>query len=486
MKQNKKVFYKMFSIFIFFCILSTTQIAFSSSLKNEKSNLETNFTSFEKEVYYDLLIISPEKFKTAIKPLVEHKNKHRVNTINIAVEDIYEQVFWRGKDKAEKVKYFIKDAIENWQIKYVLIVGGRCDQSKTENYWVPVRYTNIIRDYKGHEKWPEGDFLTDLYFADIYDSNGNFSSWDSDNDGIFGEWYDKNTAEDRPDLYPDIAVGRLPCRNILDVKIVVNKIIRYETNNFDSSWFKKLLVVAGDTYPEKTDYIDGENYTQQAIEIMNDFEAVKIWSTKGNLNWFNIVREINKGCGFLFLSGHGGANSWATHPPNDIDNWIGNFKNKHMTLLLNRNHLPVVLSASGCFNNMFNVSLSDTFLVWWSITKDFAIPYNIPRCFGSALVLRPFGGSIATIASTAYSYESSDINSNRGGCEWLDIHFFEEYKNSNSKILGDCWKNTVNRFLQNFSIDWNDSSTYGDAIIAKNLEQWLLIGDPSLKIGGYN
>ena len=486
MRLDRKFFYKLFSIFVLFCLLSTTQIVFSGSIKTKNSNIETNVTSFKNEVCYDLLIISPEKFKTSLEPLIEHKNKNNVNTINIAVEDIYDQIFWRGKDKAEKIKYFIRDSIENWGIKYVLFVGGRRDQSKTESYWVPARYSNIIRDYKGHENFPEGDFLTDLYFADIYDSEGNFSSWDDDNDGVFGEWYDKEKATDIPDLYPDVAVGRLTCRNIFDVKIVVNKIIRYETGNFDDSWFKKMVVAGGDTYPEKTDYIDGENYTQQSLDIMSDFDSVKIWSTKNNLNWLNIVREINKGCGFLFLSGHGGANSWATHPPNDINTWIGNFKNRYMNLLFNRDKLPVCLSASGCFNNMFNVSLSDTFLVWWSITKDFAIPYNIPRCFGSNLVLRPFGGSVATIASTAYSYESSDINSKRGGCEWLDIHFFEEYKNSNTKILGDCWKNTINRFLQNFSIDWNDNSTYGDAIIAKNLEQWLLIGDPSLKIGGYN
>ena len=99
--------------------------------------------------------------------------------------------------------------------------------------------------------------------------------------------------------------------------------------------------------------------------------------------------------------------------------------------------------------------------------------------------MNPRGGSIATIASSAYSYESSDIIGNRGGCEWLDIHFFEEYNGSESNILGDCWSNTINRFLQNFSIDWSDHSKMGDGLIVKNLEQWVLIGDPSLKIGGY-
>jgi hypothetical protein len=102
------------------------------------------------------------------------------------------------------------------------------------------------------------------------------------------------------------------------------------------------------------------------------------------------------------------------------------------------------------------------------------------------MIFNPHGGSIATIGSTAFSYESPDVNSNRGGIEWLDIQFFKEYGINNIDILGDCWKNTISAFLDNFSIDWKDSGPDGDAIIVKNVQQWLLIGDPSLKIGGYN
>jgi len=473
------------SLFIAIVLLSNIFIAVIDGKSITISNNKNTSLECQKEKY-DLLIITPKIFLEHIKPLLDHKDRHGIKTKVVTVENIYNQIFWRGKDKAEKIKYFIKDSKENWNIEYVLFIGGRKDQSKTESWWIPVRYTNVIRDYKGHERFPEGDFLSDLYFADIYDKNENFSSWDDNNNGIFGEWKINNSAEDIPDLYPDLYVGRLPCRNELDVKVVVKKIIDYETNDFDDPWFKKMLVVAGDTYPEKTDYIDGENYTQQAIDIMTDFKSVKIWSTLGNLNWLNIVKEFNKGCGFVFFSGHGGANSWGTHPPNDVNNWIGHFKLRHMNFLFNKNKLPVVLSASGCFNNMFNVSLRNSFLVYFNLFGLLSIQGYVPRCWGWNLVRNPHGGSIATIASTAYSYESSDVDTKRGGCEWLDIHFFEEYKNSNTKLLGECWGNTITRFLNNFTINWNDNSSYGDALIAKNVEQWLLIGDPSLKIGGYN
>ena len=449
----------------------------------EKQEPEIEYT--DHPVGYDLLIIAPTLFSSSLQPLVTHKNAVDVKTILITIEDVYKQMYWQGRDDAEKLKYFITEAKEQWDISYVLLVGGRKDQSRAETWWVPVRYTQLIRNYKGHEMHPEGDFLTDLYFADLYDAQGNFSSWDTDNDGIFGEWpLDKN-AEDTPDLHPDVCVGRIPCRTINDVNIIVNKIINYETAGVSDEWFKKLVVIAGDTYPEKTEYVDGEVYTQQAMDIMSDFESIKIWSTLGNLHWIYMTRAISQGCGFVFFSGHGGGNSWATHPPHDIDTWIGDFKLRHMIFLRNKNALPVCLSASGCFNNMFNVSIRKSFLVYGSLLNLIPFQYGVHRCWGWSMVINPNGGSIATIASTAYSYESSDITGKRGGCEWLDIHFFEEYQQSDSKILGECWSNTVDRFLQNFSINWNDDSKYGDALIVKNLEQWLLIGDPSLKIGGY-
>ncbi len=441
--------------------------------KNQKSE-NTQIT----ELSYDLLIISPEEFTKNLIPLVEHKNKHNVNTKIVTTEEVYQQIFWEGKDDAEKIKLFIKVAEEEWNIQYVLLVGGRKDQSREESWWVPVRYAYLNRPYiyENGGILPQGNFLTDLYFADIYDNQGNFSSWDDNDNGIFGEWELNESAADLPDLNPDVFVGRLPCRNKLDVRLVVRKIINYETGKFDDSWFKNMAVVAGDTYPIKTDYIDGENYTQQALDIMSDFEPVKVWASLGNLHWIHIVRTFNKGCGFIFFSTHGNSRSVTTHPPYDDENWIGEFALKHMLLLRNRKRLPVCIAGSGCFVNLFNVSLG---------YSHYTYP-PIPRCWGWSLVRKPFGGCISVIGSTALSYESPDIDSVSGGCEWLDIHFFEQYQKNKNYTLGECWGNTITAFFQNFTINWSDTSISGDALIVKNGQQWLLIGDPSLKIGGYN
>jgi hypothetical protein len=339
---------------------------------------------------------------------------------------------------------------------------------------VPVRYSRIHRNYNTLE---EKRFLTDLYFADIYDRNGNFSSWDDNNNKIFSEWPKNESATDMPDLYPDVFVGRLPCRTIFEVRIMVKKIINYEKSKCSDYWFKNMVVAAGDTYPIKTSYIDGEVYTQKGLDFMPDFNPIKLWTSDGSLSGSkDLVKAINRGCGFIWLSGHGSPKDWATHPPYNKSVWIKGLRLKDMLFLINGRKLPVCISGSGCFNNMFNVSLGNSPWVYG---------YTIPYCWGWSLACKIYGGSIATIASTAFSYESADINTGNGGCEWLDMQFFSEYGQNKTDILGETWGNTITSFLDNFSIDYNDNSSKGHALIAKNVQQWLLIGDPSLKIGGY-
>jgi hypothetical protein len=468
--------------------ITTAMIVFFLVSTNMSAGvLQRNLTSNYKEIdassdsvdlsagIYDLLIIAPNRFSLPIKLLVNHKNRVGIKTVFISVEKIYDQMFWEGRDKAEKIKYFIKDAIEHWGISYVLLVGGRKNQGPVEKWWIPVRYSHLDRKYAN---MAERRFLTDLYFADIYDENGDFSSWDSNGNCIFGEWPENEAALDKPDLYPDVYVGRLPCLNVLEVFRVVRKIIRYERGKCSDSWFRNMVVVAGDTYPVKTEYYDGEVYTQMGIDMMPGFRPVKLWTSDGSLrNWVDVVKAINNGCGFVWFSGHGNPKLWATHPPSDDANWIYGLRLRNMPFLTNRNKLPVCITGSGCFNSMFNVSLLNSPMVNGFPTS---------HCFSYALTVKKNGGSIATIGATAFSYESPDINTGVGGIEWLDMNFFGEYGINNTRILGEVWGNTITNYLQNFSINWNDNSENGAALMAKNVEQWLLIGDPSLMIGGYD
>ena len=77
---------------------------------------------------------------------------------------------------------------------------------------------------------------SDLYYGDLYRYNEEleeweFENWDSNGDGIFAKWEMFMTGKDTLDLMPDVYVGRLACRNKIEVKIIVDKIIKYESTS---------------------------------------------------------------------------------------------------------------------------------------------------------------------------------------------------------------------------------------------------------------
>ena len=218
-------------------------------------------TPFPQTTTYDMVIIAPATFSDALQPLIDHKNSYGIKTTLKTTKDIYTE--YNGFDKSEQIKYFIKDAIEQWNIKYVLLAGGlkstiyakaRDTTNIGASGWhIPVRYSNIRGDLSDNDPDDPG-FPTDLYYADIYKEGGAFENWDSDGDGILAEWINESKwPDDIIDSFPDVAIGRLAFSDIKEVKEVVNKIITYETTSYGSDWFKKMIVFSGDGFLDQLD-----------------------------------------------------------------------------------------------------------------------------------------------------------------------------------------------------------------------------------------
>jgi hypothetical protein len=226
--------------------LQTITIAKTADIK---ISYTTGENPFPQTTTYNLVIISPSAFTDALQPLIDHKNSYGVETTLKTVEDIYEE--YDGFDKAEQIKYFIKDALEQWNIRYVMLVGGLKStiysrpkdtiNLGTTGWHIPVRYSNV-------REGGDPGFPTDLYYADIYKEGGGFENWDSDGDGILAEYPD-----DIIDFTPDVAVGRLASSDAKEVSEVVNKIINYETTTSGSDWFKKIAVYSGDGFLDQFD-----------------------------------------------------------------------------------------------------------------------------------------------------------------------------------------------------------------------------------------
>jgi len=459
----------------------------SDKINNGKTGISVGNPS---PVIYDLLIIAPKKYSDVLQPLITHKNRVGIKTHLVTLNQVYDQMFWHGRDKQEKIKYFIKTAKEEWGITYVMLVG--------DFQTIPIRYVSNADNNTG---WDEPCFISELYYADLYDKNHNFSSWDNSNNGIYGEWYGDVAKDQDIDLYPDVYVGRLACINEAEVRVMVRKIITYETTAYGQDWFNRFVVVAGDTYPESenpnwTGY-EGEINTINAIENMSGFEPITLWTSDGSFTGQNdVIRAINNGCGFLLFEGHANAFSWSTHPPNEADMWINGLNTVTMGRLRNKQMLPVCV-VGGCHNNEFDVTpaniikgLREEGLGYF---KSGTIPFGsfwkytwIRECWGWKLTRINMGGSIATIGCTGLGMSKEDKESFSGAGDYLEPTFFHEYGVNGTTILGKIWGNTIADYLNHYPIDWNTPAAKDCAIDAKTVQQWALFGDPSLKIGGYS
>jgi hypothetical protein len=453
------------------------KISIMYMLPDEKSTKSTD--------QYELVIIAPEAFSEALQPLVSHKISKGMTTKLVTLEDIYQSVYFlvEGRDCAEEMKYFIKNAFDQWGTKYVLLVGGRNGGIMEEKWWVPVRYS-LLND------GGESSYLTDLYFADVYDSNGNFSSWDSNNNGIFAEW--TNTKKDILDMYPEVYVGRLPCTSVSQVKTMVDKIITYETTTAGKEWFKKMVVVGGDSAPVEGDpYYEGEEENKLALEYMTGFEGVRLWTSNGNFTGpQDVINGISAGCGFLFFDGHGNPMSWSTHPPNNESDWINGLQVKHMSKLKNGEQLPVTV-CGGCHNGQFNTSL---FNIPKGIIQEgfkyfkrtFFLGGWIPECWAWKLMSVKNGGSIATMAYAGLDWFAiGDYNQDSiPDCTqfysgYTNTQFFKNYGVNKMTILGQAHSQALIDYL-------NAYPPMQEKLDCKTVQEFVLLGDPSLQIGGYS
>jgi len=384
---------------------------------------------------------------------------------------------YSGRDDAEKVKYAIKDAIEQYGIKYVLLFGGRKPGVK-ERWYVPVRYSHL----DDNSNW-EASYLSDLYFADVYkyeDGQPVFEDWDSNGNGIFAEW--RMAGKDYLDLYPDVYVGRLACRNKAEVKIMIDKIITYE--DFPFNEFYKFILVAGDSYNDSHGYIEGELATWEAYKQLEGFEAVKVWASEVDLSAENIINAMNDGAGFAYFCGHGNPMSWSTHEPYNFDEWEEGLQIFDMPLLENGYKLPIVV-IGGCHNSQFNVTIFNSFnkeKLWKG--------ENAPECWSWWLTRKINGGAIATIGNTGLGYHGSEDSNEDGIADylqvldgWLEINFFRLY-NEGIDMLGMLHATTLTGFINTFP--GNEKMPLTDVIDIKVTQEWCLLGDPSLKIGGYD
>lgn len=475
---------KILSILVIsiFILSGSTAIAIDK-IKNEY--ISQNPSQYE----YDMIIITPSEFSTIIQPLIDHKNSHEIKTILKTTEDIYLE--YEGRDKPEQIKFFIKYAKEEWNIDFVLLIGGINENG--EDWYVPVRHVEL-NDGTGRFK----KHISDLYYADLYKEYGEFDDWDQNGDNIIAQW-----PKDKFDLNPDIYIGRLPCRNTNDVSSVVEKIISYENNVYGQSWFNKMVVIGGDTFPDYPGY-EGEITCDYAADFMYGFELIKLYTSTETLTGSTeIINAINNGCGFLFTRAKGGTDRIRVNTPDGIElialnnNDVSelNNKDKYSIMILGEcQHGQFGLAKKKIKNiqhNSFNIlkriisRINDLIQKFNKKEKNNPGNNGNKECIAEKLVYKKDGGAIAVLTNTNICFAAiGDINSNDipddvemyGG--QLAVEVFRIFNEEGIDILGEIHGKTVENYVSTHPVKINN-------IHCKSVQEWILIGDPSLKIGGY-
>lgn len=181
---------------------------------DEDEEVKKDFILCNPEESFQHVIITTESYKNAttdynLKMLVEHRIKNGLNSTIVTTEEIKEK--FDGRDDAEKIRNFIKEAYNNWKIKYVLL-GGDTEQ-------IPARIL----------KAKNTDIASDMYYGCL---EGDFNA---NNNNIWGE------KDDDLDFTFEVGVGRASADNVDKMSNFVYKTITYENSPINASYHTKLF-----------------------------------------------------------------------------------------------------------------------------------------------------------------------------------------------------------------------------------------------------
>ena len=170
-----------------------------------------------------------------------------------------------------------------------------------------------------------------------------------------------------------------------------------------------------------------------------------------------------------------------------------------MDELSNTGKLPITV-VGGCHNSLFNVSLIPSAIhyytqllgrnnwMWTGIQL-------VPQCWSWYMVQLPNTGAIATIGNAGLGWGwEGEFCTIGAGDGWISSEFFRQYGDHFDQekydILGHVYQQTQTSYINQFKDftlpeSWWFPDFGWDAIDQQAVEQWVLLGDPSLKIGGY-
>jgi len=365
---------------------------------------------------YDMLIITPDKFKDGFQPLADkHSNSDTdpIKTNIMTVEDI--DSLYSGVSLKDKIKNCITEQYENNGIEYVLL-GGDEDE-------VPV-YKKIINIYNEIMVTP-----SDQWYANLDGNN---------------------------DLMPEIYIGRACAETNEEVSNFVDKTIAYIDSDINE-YYKALLVGEDLGFSGVSKW--GSNYMDELIDgCDNHYLTEGIPTNKYSLStlydrdWISrtwpkreIKNEINNG---LYIINHLG------HANHDYNLKLRNNDIRGLT-----NTKYCFIYSQGCFAGAFDTEIMHKF--------------GEEECCAESFTVQTNHGAFAGIWNTRYgigAFENTDGPSQRFNREFWDAVYSESKDNPNMVRIGvanhdskvDCIDKVGNDMYNIYKLCYWEITLFGD------------------------
>ena len=371
----------------------------------------------------DFLIITNPRFINEAERLADLRRNHDALVVQVVTTDEIYNEFSSGKQDVTAIRDFIKYVYDRGageqKLQNVLLFGkGSFDyKDRIENN------TNFVPIYSSRNSLhPINSYSSDDYYGFLDDEEG--------------EWVESYSG----DHLMDVGIGRLPIKTIEEAKVIVDKLIHYETSpETFGPWRNELFFIAddgdGNLHQRDADklstLIDTANTRFNVNKIYLDaYDQIEtsIGESAPEVN-AEIARSVEKG-GLIFnFTGHGSATRWTQETILNITS-ASEFQNI--------NRLPLFVTATCEFGRHDN-----------------------PMAISGAeyLLLNPKGGAIGLLTTGRPVFSSTNFTLNKAFYQ----NVFQK-EDGRFRSLGEVFRRTKNQSLngsvnRNFSLLADPSMT---------------------------
>lgn len=391
----------------------------------------------------DLVVVTHDLFLSEAQRLAAFRRTNdKLSVEVVTVEQIYNE-FSSGRQDVSAIRDFFRMLYTqpNSPLKYALLFGDASFDYKDRLSF----NTNFVPTYESRESLhPIFSYASDDYFAILGDNEG--------------EWNERASSGDH-DL--EIGVGRIPIREAEQAKLLVDKLIYYETSKTLGAWRNRLTFVADDG-DLNAHQIDSDNLAKHLNSLyglynihklyMDAYEQVLTTNGKKAIELKKMMNQsVTEGSLIVNYMGHGAEFGWAVEGITDIGQ-INRWRNL--------NNMPLFVAATCEFGR-----------------------YDDPNTVsgGEYVIMNPLGGGIAGVVTTRPVFSNTNYQLAEA---FYDIIF--EPVGDQMPRLGDVLRKTKNKSLglsnRNFALLGDPSVQLAYPKYEAKASQILVNGSPSLNI----